>query len=166
MRIKIKKIVLMFGILFLLLNSGTFVFLKVFAAENSYTTKEAIPGNSTTDSFETYLQQVYKFGISISGILALVMISVGAFQYMLGSTANMSKKGDSKSRIEDAIFALILTFLAWLLLKTINPDLLKWNLEKPSYSSIFLSKNQAIETDLYKNINFLLPINYDFEEKA
>jgi len=60
----------------------------------------------------------------ISGILAFVMIVWGGIEYMIsGANAKMQKSAQEK--IVGAIIGLILLFAFWLILNTINPDILR-----------------------------------------
>lgn len=96
---------------------------SVFAG--GYATKEAIPGEATgATDFIPYLNSLYKFGIGISGLLAVFMIGFGAFKYTVFSAGNASTMGDAKDSIYSAIFGLILALVAWLILYVVNPDLI------------------------------------------
>jgi len=100
----------------------------LFAAE-SYQNMEAIPGQeSPTDSLSVYLQQLYKFGISVAALLAVVMVALGGFMYMVGSAGNVGKMIDGKDMIISALTGLGLVMLIYLIVFTINPDLLTGNL--------------------------------------
>mgnify|MGYP004127172961 CR=1 FL=1 len=61
------------------------------------------------------------FVIGIAIVLAVLMIVIGGIQYM-GSDAYTSKE-DAVKKINMALFGLLIAFGAWLLLNTINPDL-------------------------------------------
>jgi len=69
--------------------------------------------------------------------LAVIMIIWGGIQYM--STDAISGKSEAKNTIQNAIWGLLLAISAWLILNTINPDLVKFNLNiepiKPSTTS-------------------------------
>lgn len=89
-----------------------------------YILTEKIPGLSTTDptSLVDYFQAIFTFAIAAAGILALLMIMFGGFQYMTAG-GNESRTGDAKNRIKNAILGLILALTSYLILSTINPDL-------------------------------------------
>ena len=105
--------------------------VSVFAAQQ-YQLLEPLPtivaGQSVTLS--TYLEAVFAFGISIAGILAVAMIVIGGIQYMT-AYGNPSAVGDAKERITQALLGLLLAVAAWLILYTINPDLIKGQLTVP-----------------------------------
>jgi hypothetical protein len=91
-----------------------------------YKIHEQIPGQGGEEGIDTlqgYLEAVYKFGIAIVAILAVVMIGVGGFMYIVTSAGNAGKLADAKEIITSAIFGLVMALLAWLILFVINPDL-------------------------------------------
>jgi hypothetical protein len=88
-----------------------------------YESKEAIPGQEKTSDFVEYVEGLYKFGVGGAIILAIFMIGVGGFMYVVTSAGNAAKMGDAKSMIMDALFGLVLAMLAYLILYVVNPDL-------------------------------------------
>ncbi len=95
---------------------------------------ENIPGQSSVENSDLigYLNNLYKFGISITGILAIFMIGVGAFAYIVTSVGNSSKMMDAKEKIQNALIGLVIALTAYLLLYVINPDLVGGTLSAPS----------------------------------
>jgi hypothetical protein len=86
---------------------------------------ETIPGvtnKNETTNLPKYLKGLFNFGIAIVGIAALVMITIGGFWYVT-SAGNASRTGTAKSMITDAILGLLVALFAWLILYTINPQL-------------------------------------------
>jgi len=75
-------------------------------------------------SLDTYFKYVYQIGLGIVGIAALTMIVIGGAMYMT-SAGNASQKSEAKDRITSAVLGLILALSAYLILYTINPDLVK-----------------------------------------
>lgn len=96
------------------------------ASSYSYTPMETIPGFGAPTDFPGYIVAVYKFGLWTIGISALLMITLGGYIY-LTSAGNASQVSKAKGVITDAIVGLILALVSWLLLYTINPDLVKFN---------------------------------------
>lgn len=85
-----------------------------------------------TPEFLTLLGWILKAAIFTVSILAMLMIIVGGVQYVLaGSTGNPDKIGDAQSRIMMSIYGILLALSSWLILNTINPDLLKLELNIP-----------------------------------
>ena len=111
-----KKIIFSVVILFVF-----FAFLHLsFAA--SYTNQEKIPGASQVQSeFIPYLKDIINFGFAIIGILALFMLIIGAYQYLMA--AGSGKAADAKETIASALLGLVLGLCAWIILYKINPDL-------------------------------------------
>ena len=111
--------------IFLLFLIGYFIFLPQFMLEANfiYTPMEEIPGFGKPDSQELYILAIYKFGLWTVGISAVFMISVGAFMYIT-SAGNTASIGKAKGIIFDAIAGVILALTSYVLLYTINPELL------------------------------------------
>lgn len=101
---------------------------QVFA-QTDYTMLQPLPLNnadaSKTDA-GSYLEGVFVLAIGIAGVLAVIMIIWGGIQYM--STDAISGKSEAKSTIQQAIWGLLLAIGAWLILNTISPNLVNFNL--------------------------------------
>ena len=70
-----------------------------------------------------YLNQVFTTTIGIAGILAVVIIVVCAVRMM--TTGSVAGRSEAKECIYNAIFGVLIAIGSWLLLNTINPQLLK-----------------------------------------
>jgi len=94
---------------------------------------EKIPGQAPVAAGDLigYLNNIYKFGISITGILAVFMIALSSFSYIVTSVGNSSKMMDAKERIQNALIGLVIALTAYLLLYVINPDLISGTLNMP-----------------------------------
>lgn len=79
---------------------------------------------NTEGGFIEYAKQFFPFLLSIAAILAVVMIVVGGIQYTASAGSESAVK-DAKDRIVNALLGLLLAVTAWLILYTINPDLIK-----------------------------------------
>ncbi|MCX6766970.1 MAG: pilin [Candidatus Moranbacteria bacterium] len=91
-----------------------------------YQNQEKIPGaQQQQKEFIPYLKDVINFGFAIVGILALFMLIIGAYQYLMA--AGSGNAADAKDTITSALFGLILGLTAWIILQTINPDLVNMN---------------------------------------
>ena len=84
---------------------------------------EATPGAGRLGSF---LSQAFQFGLAIAAALAVIMIVWGGVEIMLSES--VFKKEDGKKKISDAIWGLLLALVSWLILFTINPDILNFKL--------------------------------------
>lgn len=71
-----------------------------------------------------YIGGVYRFGVGIAGALAAVMMMIGGFQYLTAG-GDASRVGAAKKRISDALVGLMLTLGVYLILFTLNPDLVE-----------------------------------------
>ena len=67
---------------------------------------------------------LYTFALGAAGVLALGVITYGAIAYTLAA-GNPSKQSEAKSWITGALWGLLLLFGAVLILKAINPDIIK-----------------------------------------
>lgn len=88
---------------------------------------DSAPADKTTA--EPYIKGVFMLIIAIAGGLAVVRIIFGGIQYM--STDAFEGKSDAKNTIQNALWGLLLAISAWLILYTINPDLIKFDLTIP-----------------------------------
>lgn len=101
----------------------------VAPAKYEYSLLEGIPGFAeagTSVDFPVYIMYLYNFGIWTIGICAMFMIALGGYMY-LTSAGNTSGTGKAKGIITDAIVGLVLALASYLILYTINPDLVKFN---------------------------------------
>ena len=84
-----------------------------------------------------YIARIYQFSLMIAGLVAFGSIIFGAIQYIL-SAGSIVNQGEAKDRITQAIVGLLLLLGAYLILYTINPDLVK--LRNPSREIISIEK--------------------------
>jgi hypothetical protein len=78
-------------------------------------------------SVPNLIKYIYTFALGICGLVALVSIIFGAAQYAF-SAGDSSKTGDAKDRITQALLGIIILLCAFLILNTINPDLVNLKL--------------------------------------
>ncbi len=79
---------------------------------------------SATDcktNYVVYLKGLFQLIIALSSIAAVIMITVGGFQYML--SASELGKTDGMDRIKNSLIGLAIALSSYLILYTINPDL-------------------------------------------
>ena len=121
---KLLLIIPLFGLFFLVASLFS---VSLVEAASSYQPYTGIPGQETTgvQDFPHYLTLIYKFGVTSATILAIFMISLGAFNYIVTSAGNASKMANAKDMIFNAIYGLILVMIAWIILFIINPDLIR-----------------------------------------
>ncbi len=71
-----------------------------------------------------YVRAVYVYFVWIVGILATVMVMYGSIQWITAA-GNSSKIENAKSTMNGALIAIVLTLTSFLLLRLINPALVK-----------------------------------------
>lgn len=95
----------------------------------TYTPLEPLPvpgGAQAGTDFGAFLSAMFRMLITFGGLFAVVMITVAGIGYMLSESAVDIDK--AKGRAKAALWGLLLLMGSWLILNTINPDLLKFNL--------------------------------------
>ncbi len=80
------------------------------------------PGVTSGGDVPGYLSNLYIWFLGFVGIAALFAIVWGGIQYMF-SGANLTKAESGRTWISNAIWGIILAASAYLILYTINPDL-------------------------------------------
>ena len=80
-------------------------------------------------SLASYLNVIFKILLGVIGVLAVIMIIVGGVNYM--TTDAIGGKESGKETITMAIGGLILALGSYLILTTINPDLVSLSLNVP-----------------------------------
>lgn len=74
----------------------------------------------------TYLNGMFLVGIGVATALAVVMITIGGVQYMVSES--FGGKDAGREKISGAVWGLVLALGSFLILNTINPDLLSFNI--------------------------------------
>lgn len=99
---------------------------------SNYTPLAPLPGTTVTVGGEevaelnTYIPGIFRLTIAIAGALAIIMIVVGGVEYL--STDAISGKTEGKSKITNALIGLLLAISAFIILNTINPQILNFDL--------------------------------------
>jgi len=78
----------------------------------------------STNWIGEYDMGVYNFGIAIIGILAVLAIAIGGVMWIM-SFGNPGRVGEAKEWITGAILGLVLALGSYILLNTINADLVR-----------------------------------------
>ena len=79
--------------------------------------------------FAFYLNTIFKLLITLGALFAVVMLVVAGIGYMVSEAAVDIEK--AKQRAKAALWGLLLLTGCWLILYTINPNLLNFNLNIP-----------------------------------
>lgn len=82
-------------------------------------------GKPLTNAGE-YIKGAFNLAIGIAAVLAIIMIVFGGIQYM--GTESIGGKGAGLKKIKDAVLGLLLALGSYVLLFTINPSLVNFNL--------------------------------------
>jgi hypothetical protein len=139
MKINLFKSIVIFA--FITLFSGVILLTQPYTAYSAnvleFTPQIPIPGmgNSSavgkevngvmqSDLLARYIKAVYDYGLAAAGVLAAIVL-MGAGLIWLTSGGNESKITQAKDLIAGSITGLIILFGAWMLLNTVNPELLK-----------------------------------------
>lgn len=97
-------------------------------AADSYTFKIPIPGfesvkfDGTTRPIAEFIQAVYKYAIGIVAILATVVIMIGGVVWITAA-GDSGRIGEAKQYITGAMTGLVLALCSFMILQTVNPDL-------------------------------------------
>jgi len=115
-----------------LIFSASFVFcffiMPVFAEDTP--TLEVIQFDVAT-SINLFVKYIIDWAFKLAGVFAFVMIVYAGFQY-LTSGGNTAQQKDAQERIVNAIIGIVLLFAFYIILYTINPDILKEPSKPPS----------------------------------
>ncbi|MBL7053836.1 hypothetical protein ISS06_01355 [Patescibacteria group bacterium] len=140
---KIKNLNKLFSVLIVVFLLTCFLSMPVFAQENGNEyespafypqvqipnpNSDFIPGQATIISgstFATYIIAIYNWGLRAVLTLAIIVIIVSGFQWMV-STGNASKIGQAKERIISALIGVMIALGSFFLLNFINPSLTRF----------------------------------------
>lgn len=78
---------------------------------------------TSTSNLSDIVAWFYYFIIGVSGFAAFIMIVSAGFKYFT-SAGNPSAIGDAKDQIKSALLGLLLILTSYIILQTINPDLI------------------------------------------
>lgn len=131
-----KKKYILWSVVFLILIAPSFIFAQPpppsTPPSSTYSLLAPFPGlmNTTFDiragGLSEYLQGIFRIAIGAAGILAVVMLVVCGIRMM--GTGSSSAKSEAKECITNAILGLLLAIGSWVILNTINPDLVRADL--------------------------------------
>lgn len=77
-------------------------------------------------SLVDFLNRLFLLSIGVAAVLAVIMIAIGGFKYMMSESA--FKISGAKEMIFNAIVGLIIVLTAILILNTINPEIVQMRL--------------------------------------
>lgn len=144
MKNRFKKIIPLFilSFVFLFFTSFYVVNAQVSDVSDNYKLLAPIPcvggpgtcgdANIQETNLEKYIPGIFNLAIGFSAAFAVLNLVWGGFQYL--STDAIQKKSEGRGRLVHSIQGLVLVIAAWLILNTINPNLLDINLSLENLS--------------------------------
>lgn len=120
----------LFSFLLILIYQFIAIPIKLFAALPPYQPLEGQAfegfGLTSTNDLPDFLAASFNFGLALAAALSVIMIVWGGVEYMLSDS--LFSKDEGKKKIWNAIWGLGLALVSWLILYTINPELLNFKL--------------------------------------
>lgn len=102
-------------------------------------------------SIGTYIKKVYNYGVALGSTLAIIVIMVGGVIW-LTSGGSPERVTNAKTYIGGAIAGLVLLLGSYLLLQTINPQLVELTLpDIPSITAVKVNCGWYAESNIPKN---------------
>ena len=103
--------------------SNILLFLAPMVANAQYTPLAPLSSNAKElTSLGGYLSDLFLLGIGLAGVLAVIMLVVAGIQF-IGGASSESQRKDAKERIWAAILGLLIALGSWMLLNTIDNNL-------------------------------------------
>ena len=137
---KTQKLFVITLILFAMLFLACFTFAKAvettIGQQTPIETQFKFPWSANPSSatpLSGLVKQIYLIALGIVGALALGMIIFGGLQYSM-SAGDPGRQKDARDRITQALWGVVLLLAAYLILKTINLELV--NLKEPNLKTI------------------------------
>ncbi len=100
-------------------------------------------GTDSSSNLGTFLGQVFNWAIAIAVVAALIMTIWGGIEYM--TTDSWNGKEDAKTKWQNAFWGLVLALVSWLILYTINPNLVNFE------GNTFLSPTSSGASNISSN---------------
>ena len=104
---------------------------SVWAQDNSNSVvllqPDIVGGQKQEANLGHYLSLLFKTLIGLVGGISVLCIVIGGLQYILSEVPGVKTSG--KQKISQALIGLVLALAAYLILYTINPDLVNLNLQ-------------------------------------
>ncbi len=135
-----------------------------YAATACYTMLAPIGTFTPTGCYtlKDYLEGIFTTAIGIAGLLAVIMIV--ACGVKLTASGSAGARSEAKECIYNAIFGVLIAIGSWLLLNTINPQLLKNDAEiTVMASSTGVSQNIAVDDPMPKQPSYPAGFYYRYQ---
>jgi hypothetical protein len=98
--------------------------------------------NDKASELPRCVNQIYTWSLGIGALLALLMMIIGGYYYMTAS-GNAEQASKGTEYIWGAVIGLVILFGAYLLLNTINPDLVNFKAFSNDFQSTNSTQNQT-----------------------
>lgn len=82
-------------------------------------------GTMSSDLLARYISAIYEYGLGVVAILAAIVLMAGGVLW-LSSAGNDTRISQAKEMITGSVIGLVILAGSWIILNTINPDLLKF----------------------------------------
>jgi len=131
---------------------------------SGYAPLEPLTQHVAYANFADYLSTVYKLAITIGALIAVVMLVTGGVRYMLSESFTDIDK--AKTRIKNALWGLLILVGSFLILYTINPNLLNFSALNQSLipvtqkASNFNAATGNNNTNNYAKTSLVQPLQY------
>lgn len=100
--------------------------------------------NNGSGSFPQLISSSFRLLIGAGAVIAVVMIVLGALTYMFSDIAGNKK--NALNRIRNAMWAIVLLVSSYLILYTINPELVQFNLNLGNPNNYTVPSNTPAAT--------------------
>jgi hypothetical protein len=103
-----------------------------------YTPLEPIPGQATGSNatFCSLLNTLFTVLIYLGGMLAVLFLVLGGITYMVSEVVD--KRSMARDRIKGALLGLLLLLMSWIILNTVNPQLIgACNMVTPTQTGVY-----------------------------
>ncbi|KKS44706.1 MAG: hypothetical protein UV48_C0008G0013 [Candidatus Azambacteria bacterium GW2011_GWA2_42_9] len=116
--------------------------------------------------FPDYINYLFLFGLGLITIVALAQMMIGGLKYILAA-GNVGTMEDAKKQIQQALIGMAVLLLSYLLLRTINPDLV--SLRNPGLvpldlKSIEIKPGMSVENFIKATEGTVTPANNNLVE--
>lgn len=94
---------------------------------------------------QDYIKVLFSLGMRIAGAIAVLALVIGGLRYMI-SAGNPTAISEAKKTIFGALFGMVLLFSSYLILTTINPELIELKIEPTAQlPGIYLTRGDSKE---------------------
>jgi len=130
LRTKKSKLLILFLLLFLFAGASF-----VFAQKSLEVTYPRVPGaltpTTTKEALPDYIRYIFQLSLFIGALIAFGSFIYGGVRYLISAGSPIGQK-DAQSQISAGILGLIILISAFIILNTINPQLVAFEVSLPS----------------------------------